>query len=124
MGVHHRVPALLAGALVQDQATAALVTVIVVAALPFAQNMTSVFREQRILQHVFTPLNYLSALMDYARPYLRSSAMASVPFGEDARRASAWSERPSQSLTILVIGETARAANFSSTGMAATPIPC
>jgi lipid A ethanolaminephosphotransferase len=100
----------------RTKATAALVTVIVVAALPFAQNMTSVFREQRILQHVFTPLNYLSALMDYARPYLRSSAMASVPFGEDARRGGAWSGRPSQSLTILVIGETARAANFSLDG--------
>jgi lipid A ethanolaminephosphotransferase len=100
----------------RTKATAALVAITVAVAFPFAQNMTSVFREQRILQHVFTPLNYLSALMDYTRPHLRSSAMASVPFGEDAHKGRAWSGRPERSLTILVIGETARAANFSLAG--------
>jgi lipid A ethanolaminephosphotransferase len=39
-----------------------------------------------------------------------------VPFGEDARKGPAWSERPGRTLTILVIGETARAANFSLNG--------
>ena len=100
----------------RTKATTALVAVIVVVAFPFAQNITSVFREHRILLHVFTPLNYVSALMDYSRPHLRSSAMASVPFGEDAHKGRAWSERPRRSLTIIVIGETARAANFSLNG--------
>ena len=97
------------------KATTALVAVIVVVAFPFAQNITSVFREHRILLHVFTPLNYLSALTDYSRQHLRSSAMASVPFGEDARKGHP-SEHPRRSLTILVIGETARADNFSLNG--------
>ena len=51
----------------RTKATAVFVAVVVVVAFPFAQNVTSVFREQRILQHVFTPLNYLSAL-DGLRP--------------------------------------------------------
>jgi lipid A ethanolaminephosphotransferase len=102
--------------LFRTKAVAALIAIVVVVAFPFAQNLTSVFREQRILQHVFTPLNYLSALIDYARPPLRSSAMASMPFGEDAHKSRAWLGRPGRSLTILVIGETARAANFALAG--------
>ena len=100
----------------RTKATAVLVALIAVAAFPFSQNITSVFREHRILLHVFMPLNYLSALADYTRPYLRSNALASAPFGEDAHRGRAWSERGARSLTILVIGETARAANFSLNG--------
>jgi lipid A ethanolaminephosphotransferase len=102
----------------RTKATAVLLAIMVVAAFPFVQNMTSVFREQRILQHVFTPFNYLSALMDYSRPHLRSSALASAPFGEDAHKGRAWSDRSGRSLTILVVGETARAANFSLDGYA------
>jgi lipid A ethanolaminephosphotransferase len=48
----------------RTKATAALLATVTVVAFPFAQNMTSVFREQRILQHVFMPWNYLSALAD------------------------------------------------------------
>jgi lipid A ethanolaminephosphotransferase len=96
--------------------TLALLAVIAVAAYPFVQNLTSVLREHRVLLHVFLPLNYLTALADYARPHLRSHARASVPFGEDARKGRAWAEHPGRALTVLVIGETARAANFSLNG--------
>lgn len=102
----------------RTKATAVLLALLAVAAFPFAQNITSVFREQRVLLHVFLPLNYLTALADYTRPHLRTSALASVPFGEDAHKGRAWSERSGRSLTILVIGETARAANFSLNGYA------
>ena len=100
----------------RTKTTAVLLAVIAVAAFPFAKGITSVFREHRILLHVLMPLNYLSALAEYTRPLLRSGAVASVPFGEDARKSAAWSGRPGRSLTILVIGETARAANFSLNG--------
>jgi lipid A ethanolaminephosphotransferase len=100
----------------RTKVTTALLAVIAVAAFPFSQSITSVFRAHRVLLHVFMPLNYLTALADYTRPHLRSRALASVPFGEDAHKGHAWSGRSGRSLTLLVIGETARAANFSLNG--------
>jgi lipid A ethanolaminephosphotransferase len=96
--------------------TAALLVIIAVIAFPFSQSLASVIREQRVLLHVFLPFNYLTALVHYVRPHFRTSAKASVPFGEDAHKGRAWSERAGRTLTILVIGETARAANFSLNG--------
>ena len=98
------------------KATTVLLAAIVLLAFPFAQGITSVFREHRILLHVFMPLNYLAALADYVRPHLRSHAIASVPLGQAAHKGGAWSGRSGRSLTVLVIGETARAANFSLNG--------
>jgi len=98
------------------KATTVLLAAIVLLAFPFAQGITSVFREHRILLHVFMPLNYLTALADYVRPHLRSPAIASVPLAQPAHKGGSWSARNGRSLTILVIGETARAANFSLNG--------
>ena len=39
-----------------------------------------------------------------------------APFGEDAHKAAAWKTRTHKSLTVIVVGETARAHNFSLNG--------
>ena len=100
----------------KTKAAALIVAIVALAAFPFMQNITSVFREHRILMHVFTPLNYLSAAAEYGKRQLRSRATAVAPFGQDAHKAAVWAERKRRSLTILVIGETARAPNFSLNG--------
>lgn len=98
------------------KASAVVVLAIVALGLPFTQNFTSVFREHRGLFYSFAPLNYLGASVDYGRRKLRATAAQTQPFGTDAHPAKAWLTRPSRSLTVLVIGETARAANFSLNG--------
>jgi lipid A ethanolaminephosphotransferase len=86
----------------------------VLAGLPFTGNITSVFREHRVLLHMFAPLNYLFALEGYARK--QATVAGFMPFGEDAHRIPASTSRPRKSLTVIVIGETARAQNFSLNG--------
>lgn len=98
------------------KATAAIVAITAVCGLPFNQNFTSVFREHRGLLYSFAPLNYLSAVIDIGRRQVRAVTAQTQSFGTDARTGSAWSGRAGRSLTVLVIGETARAANFSLNG--------
>ncbi len=98
------------------KATAVIALIIAACSLPFTQNFTSVFREQRGLLYAFAPLNYLSATADYGRRRLRAATAETRPFGTDARAGTAWASRRDRSLTVLVIGETARAANFSLNG--------
>jgi lipid A ethanolaminephosphotransferase len=102
----------------RTKVTAALLAVIAIIAFPFAAGFASVIREHRVLLHVLLPFNYLTALVHYVRPHVRKSATVAVPFGEDAHKGRAWSERSGRTLTVLVIGETARAANFSLNGYA------
>jgi len=95
-------------------ATLVMVGTMLLTGLPFIQNITSVFRENRVLLYMFAPLNYLFALDGYAR---KQSAVAGfAPFGEDAHKAPTWTTRAHKSLTVIVIGETARAKNFSLDG--------
>jgi lipid A ethanolaminephosphotransferase len=95
-------------------------TVLLLAILaPFAMNLTSVFREHMILKHELVPFNYLGALSKHASR-LRESVKKVViaPFGGDARKGASWPARTGKSITVLVVGETARAQNFSLNGYA------
>lgn len=95
---------------------AATIVTMVIALLvaPFVGTAMSFFRENRILVHVFTPLNYLSAIARYGRT--PTGAAVAMPYGEDAKKAAVWRARNRKTLTVLVIGETARAQNFSLNG--------
>lgn len=93
-----------------------LLTVIVLVLLPFVGTAMSFFREQRILARVFTPLNYLSAVVTYSRASMSEANAKAKPFGVDAHKGLVWAQRKRRSVTVIVIGETARAANFSLNG--------
>lgn len=86
------------------------------AALPFVQNMTSVFRQHRALLDTFMPLNYLSAIGEYGRKRLRRGPGALVQVAGDAHKTAAWATRRRKSVTVIVLGETARAKSFSLNG--------
>ena len=100
------------------QSGLAVVAIIAVSAAPFAQNLASVFREHRLLLDAFVPLNVLTGVAEYGRKSMKAGDGARVPFAEDAHRAAAEPERRRKSLTVIVVGETARAANFSLNGYA------
>lgn len=94
----------------------ALLAVVVLVLLPFVGTAMSFFREQRILARIFTPLNYLSAVATYARGSLTEAHANAKPFGIDARKGAVWAQRKRRSVTVIVVGETARAPNFSLNG--------
>lgn len=93
-----------------------LLAVIALVLLPFTGTAMSFFREHRILARVFTPLNYLSAVATYSRANMSEANARPRPFGVDAHKDLAWVQRKRRSVTVVVIGETARAANFSLNG--------
>jgi lipid A ethanolaminephosphotransferase len=90
--------------------------IIAVAGLPFTSSFMSVFREQRHLPYFLSPTNSLYAVYKYLEKRGSRTPHQPTPLAEDARRGDAWLGRNARSLTMLVVGETARAANFSLNG--------
>ena len=100
----------------KTKAAALLLVLIVLMLLPLTGTAMSFFREHHLLLRGFAPLNYLSAVAHYSRWRAGKRATAATPYGEDAHKAAVWSARTRKMLTVLVIGETARAQNFSLNG--------
>ncbi len=98
------------------------VVLVSLAALPFVQ-MTSVFRQHRMLLDAFMPLNYLSAVGEYGRKRLRRAPSAPTEVAGDAHKTAAWGARHRKSVTVIVLGETARAKSFSLNGYERTTNP-
>ncbi len=96
---------------------AAIVAVAGVLVFPFLMNVTSVFREHNILKHEIVPFNFLSAVSKSTRIHMQAKATTVVrPFGRDAAKGQSWAARQEKSLTVLVVGETARGKSFSLNG--------
>jgi lipid A ethanolaminephosphotransferase len=102
--------------LIKTAATVLSVAVVGIAALPFTNNFMSVFREQRQLLYFLSPLNSLNAVYKYVEKKSSKPPRSLISLGVDARKGSAWLGRKDRSLTMIVVGETARAANFSLNG--------
>ena len=92
------------------------VALLIASIFPFMNDATSVFREHRQLLYYFQPANSLVALYGYRHKFSHRAPVA--PFGEDAHKNSRWAARKTRSLTVIVVGETARSANFSLNGYA------
>lgn len=95
----------------------------VVAAL-YYQDHASTLRNNRELRHMLVPVNYLAGLGSYIGEVTRP-ALPYEPIGNDARPGRVWqsatAERPL--IVVLVVGETARAANFGLNGYARQTTP-
>ena len=90
-----------------------------VAAGAFFMDFTSVLREHKNLRLTLTPSNYIVGINDYAKKRWSTRVpTVAEPFGIDAKRGKSWTAASRKSVTVLVIGETARAANFSLNGYA------
>ena len=82
---------------------------------PFFMNFTSVFRENPQLMMSMAPSNAITAVRKFIKRNARSGPIVVKPFATDAVR-SPLSPTHKKSVTVLVVGETARAANFSLNG--------
>ena len=71
----------------------------------------------RELRFLLTPTNYIQAISGYyARKW--STPLVVAPLGTDAAKGVLWNGSHKRSVTVIVLGETARAANFSLNGYA------
>ena len=83
--------------------------------LAFFKTLAPTFREHRQLQLMLTPFNYISATSNYINRKL-ARPVAVAPLGTDAARGAYWKDRTRRAVTVIVLGETARAKNFSLNG--------
>ena len=90
--------------------------VIALIVLTFYQDYASLLRNNRHLRHLFTPVNYIYATGKYVRSTIGSGQRVIQPVGEDAVRGGLWAGKEKKTLLVLVVGETARARNFSLNG--------
>ncbi|EJL01700.1 DUF1705 domain/sulfatase domain protein [Pseudomonas fluorescens Q2-87] len=90
--------------------------VIGVVALANYQGLSSLFRNHHELRLMIVPSNYIGASIGYLREQVASAKQPFIAVGEDASRNPAWQTHARKSLTVLVVGESARAENFGILG--------
>ncbi len=83
--------------------------------LVFYQNFASLVRNHRELRFMLVPHNVVAGVHGHLKRYLAAPIVLEV-VGADASRAGSTARTDKLSLTIVVVGETARAANFSLNG--------
>lgn len=72
-------------------------------------------RQNRELRFLLTPTNFIHATHGYLRDK-RAATVVVAPLGRDAIKGRTWEGQQRRTLTVIVVGETARAANFSLNG--------
>ncbi|OLF55655.1 phosphoethanolamine transferase [Pseudomonas chlororaphis] len=85
-------------------------------ALANYQGLASLFRNHHELRLMIVPSNYVGASIGYLREQVVSARQPFVKIGEDAQRNPTWQGHARKSLTVLVVGESARAENFGILG--------
>ncbi|WP_095051519.1 phosphoethanolamine transferase [Pseudomonas sp. Irchel s3b2] len=94
----------------------ASVAVIGGVALVNYQGLSSLFRNHHELRLMVVPSNYIGASLGYLREQVVSARQPFIKLGEDARKNPIWQTHGRKSLTVLVVGESARAENFGILG--------
>ncbi|WP_036216391.1 phosphoethanolamine transferase, partial [Massilia alkalitolerans] len=81
------------------------------------KSLAPTLREHRELRFLLTPTNFIQATHAYLRKRWAASLVV-APLGRDAVKGATWTGQQRRTLTVIVVGETARAANFSLNGYA------
>ncbi len=81
----------------------------------FFKSLAPAVREHRELRFLLTPTNTIQALNGYLGAKW-STPVVVAPLGRDAMKGPSWAGHKRRTVTILVVGETARAMNFSLNG--------
>lgn len=75
-------------------------------------------RNNKPIKYYLIPVNYVGAMISVAKIKMKSGPKELVKIGEDARTNPYWFHNGKKNLFVFVVGETARAANFSLNGYA------
>ncbi len=84
--------------------------------LPVFADFASLMRNHREVRYLLTPGNVVAALVGNAWGRARHPDGPKLPVGADAKLGAGWKRRSRPTLFVLVVGETARARNFSLNG--------
>ncbi|WP_229425394.1 MULTISPECIES: phosphoethanolamine transferase [unclassified Massilia] len=79
------------------------------------KSLAPAVREHRELRFLLTPTNTIQALHGYLRNKW-STPVVVAPLGRDAIKGTSWAGQARRTVTVIVVGETARAMNFSLNG--------
>ncbi|MBU3982130.1 MAG: DUF1705 domain-containing protein, partial [Proteobacteria bacterium] len=90
--------------------------VIVVVLVLFYKDYISLGRNYNYVRHLVNPVSSVYEVVSYVKRTVTSGKVVVRPIGEDARMEKTWQERGRKNLVILVVGEAARARNFSVNG--------
>jgi lipid A ethanolaminephosphotransferase len=93
----------------------ACLLVVILAAAFFYETFASTVRANRDLRFYITPNSFIKGGMDLFLDE-ESTSVTLKEVGTDARKGPSWTPRKNKALVVLVIGETARSANFSLNG--------
>jgi lipid A ethanolaminephosphotransferase len=80
------------------------------------QDLSSVMRNQKEVRYLMTPANYLVSSVRVLASDTGDVRTARIPVGTDAALAASWAGRSKPALLVVVVGETARAANWGLNG--------
>jgi len=97
-------------------AVAGAFVVALLAILPVNRDLTSLMRNHRELRYLITPGNFIYGLAAHSARGARDAGAPREPVGTDARLIRVALADPKPRVFLLVVGETARAANFSLLG--------
>jgi lipid A ethanolaminephosphotransferase len=87
------------------------------------QPFASLMRNQKELRYLATPANYLWSIGAVVAQSAQGAAKPRTPIGLDARPGPRWAARTRPLVMVLVVGETARAANWGLNGYARQTTP-
>lgn len=82
---------------------------------PFYKDYLSLGKNYKYVRHLINPVNYIYATISYTQKNLLTQERQVQALGKDAVVTTEWQER-GKNLVILVVGEAARAQNFSLNG--------
>jgi len=80
------------------------------------QDLSAVMRNQKEVRYLMTPANYLVSSVRVLASDTEGARAARVAVGTDAALAASWAGRGKPALLVVVVGETARAANWGLNG--------
>ena len=95
----------------------------VAALLLIFQDFSALMRNQKEIRYLITPGNYLYSLAVVLKGDADTAVKTRLPVGEDAVKSERWQQRRKPALFVIVVGETARAANWGLSGAARQTTP-
>jgi lipid A ethanolaminephosphotransferase len=97
-------------------ALAAAAAALLAAVMLSFQPLSSTMRNHHELRYLITPASVAWSTLSTLRADARGAVLPRVPIGLDAAKGPGWATRTRPMLTVLVVGETARAANWGLSG--------
>lgn len=109
--------------LVRLAAIAGAILVTSGAILLIFQDLSSLMRNHKEMRYLITPANFLYSTARALGTQTQHGGLPRIAVGSDARMAAAWQGRKKPLLFLMVVGETARAANWGLNGYARQTTP-